>query len=306
MKKIIPLLFFLLISILIVLTLFFKTKPIYILNMGISLNVPKNTKVTYVGNTTFDYNGIKVPSLTIDAKINNKESINIKSFPFTTEDYMNHFKSSFTGDNIKEIKYDYKRKKIKSKLIKDIFVSKAKLNDNRTVYSYLISFNNRSGSLLIETVNFELNIGKLSVLSSQTVKFTEGITKRTLESLSPTSIGEFTIEIPSDFTFKEHINNSVNYYNFYGKSDALYISISKNKFYPITSSKWSNLNGYEVLKMEDNYYIVHDINNNNFFYMQSVIKELKNVRGEINYCRVDYIDKDHNQEIFNKFVESIK
>ena len=86
-----------------------KLKNITIINMGISMKIPDNMVIVYTNQRTFDYNGLTIPSLSIDGISKDQKTVmNIKSFPFPPSDYINQYRSAFKGDNILEIKYDYK------------------------------------------------------------------------------------------------------------------------------------------------------------------------------------------------------
>lgn len=302
----------------------FHTKTINSVDMGISISVPKNMLITYNNQRTFDYNKAKVPSISLDAaSTNGKKMISIKTFPFPASDYMKHYKSAFTGNNIINIDYDYKEVKVSKKSpIKSLYESKATIQTDKgkkTVYSYVVSFKNRNGSLIIQFTG----LGKFE---SRSLIKSINLTKPTsLNVVSKdnkdvfTNLKEFDIyknvslKVPSNFENKSRVSilTSSVYTNLYGKkNNALYVCVSTNKPLPISQSRWSMANGIEVVKVLESKdingtFIIHNINNNQLYYLNSIVKETKSKSGETLYVRLDYTDKNNDKAFLNQVINSI-
>ena len=140
-------------------------KEVQIIDMGISLKIPDDIIILSNNQKTFDYNGNKVPSLSVyGISEDKKTTINIMTFPFPPKDYINHYKSAFKGSSIKDIKYDFKTLKVpKNSPLNSINESKAIISTdegNKTSYVYTLNFKNRNGSLIIQITGDNSKKGK--------------------------------------------------------------------------------------------------------------------------------------------------
>jgi len=295
-----------------------KAKNISVIDMGISMNVPKKMIIVYTNQKTFNYNGLTIPSVSIDGVTKDQKTVmNIKSFPFPATDYINQYRSAFNGKNI-SVKYDYKKIKVsKNSVLKDIYESKAVIETEKgkkDSYVYLVSFKNKIGCLVIRFTgdkskkyrNYIESI-KLTNIKNFNVKSTSE--KQSYSNLKNIPIKqELTIQVPNNYEVKNRISpiTGTYYINFYGtKNDAIYICVTDHKPIPLSKNRWSMANATEivkVLKTNNNLgnFIVHNINNSHLYYLNSDIKELKLKNGKAVYIRLDYLDKNNDKEFFKK------
>lgn len=301
-----------------------NAKSISVISMGISMNVPDNMIVVYTNQKTFDYNGLTIPSVSIDGVSKDQKTImNIKSFPFPPSDYINQYRSAFKGDNILEIKYDYKKLKVpENSIFESIYESKAILKTDKgkkESYVYLVSFKNKAGSLVVQ---FTGNKGqkytkyiesiKLIRVTDFQVKSTRN--KQTYDNLKKLHLGNgLILQVPNSYELKNRVSPTTGtyYLNLYGdKNDAIYLCISENKPLSLSKNRWSMPNATEIVKVLDTRdnrgnFIVHNINNSHLYYLNSDIKELKLKNGRIVYVRLDYLDKNNDKEFFEQVFEGI-
>lgn len=298
-----------------------KDKNIAIINMGIKMNVPQNMVVVYTSQKTFDYNGLKIPSVSIDAiSKDQKKVMNIKSFPFPPEDYIKQYRSAFKSENIVKIKYDYKKLKVKKDSIFDsIYESKAILKTDKgekTSYVYLVSFKNKVGTIVIQFTGSKkdkifkyvesitpIKMGNFEVKSTEKKQTYDNLKRILLEN-------KIAIYVPSDYEVKNRISpvTRTYYISLFGsKNDAIYLCISEHKLIPLSKKHWSMTYAAEIVKVldEKGNFIVHNINNSHLYYLNSCIKELK-FNNKTIYVRIDYLDKNNDKEFFNQIVEGIK
>lgn len=270
-----------------------------LLTLGISVNIPKNMKFGYSSSTIFNYNNTSIPSITTQC-LDKKNMIKFKSFPFTIEDYKNHFKSAFSSKNVIKIVYDYKKVDIKNENIDKIYKSKAKLNINgekKYSYIYLISFKNSSGTLIIETItnrdkDFKSIIKSLKPIKSniENIQYKENSKEENTQDIN--IIEDIDIPIPKSYKIKKSKTTSQYFINGFGENSAIYIVASKEKPISTTSLKWNNINGYEVLKeYSDNTFLIHDYNTELLYFLNTEIKEVKSKTGHLYYLRIEKISK---------------
>lgn len=266
-----------------------------LLSLGISTEIPKNMKFGYSCSKMFNYNETLIPSVVTQC-IDKKGSILFKSFPFTTEDYMNHFKSAFSSENIEELKYDYKEINIKNDSIEKVYKSKAILRINeekKYSYVYLISFKNSSGTLIIETISnknkdYENVIKSLSQVKSNigNIKYIEGNKAAKQQDIS--IVEDISIKMPKDYEIKKSTTGTEYYINGFGNNEAMYVIASKKKPISTNNLVWSNINGYEVLKKyDDNNYLIHDYNTQLLYTLNTEVKEYKSYTGNTYYLRIE-------------------
>ncbi|QUH22093.1 hypothetical protein [Alkaliphilus sp. B6464] len=324
MKKMIAIFLWVIMTAIILSGCSYRNKNIKIIDMGISLKMPKDFLVIYNNQKTFDYNGKKVPSLSIYALSNkDKTNINIKTFPFPASDYMQHYRSAFKSTNIKEIKYDYKPVKVsKNSPLKTLHKSKATISTDdgdKTSYSYVISFKNRNGTLVVQMTGNQSSkinsiINSIRLLKPINPKINSTGVKQKYSDLKSIHLyKDINLKVPNNFEIKERPSPIVEamYYNLFGnKNDALYIYVSTIKPIPIVKSKWSMANATEVVKFLDSEkdietFIIHNINNSHFYYLNSLTKEFTLQNGEKVYVRLDYTDKNNDKDFARKVFESI-
>lgn len=301
-----------------------KLKNITIINMGISMKIPDNMVIVYTSQRTFDYNGLTIPSLSIDGISKDQKTVmNIKSFPFPPSDYINQYRSAFKGDNILEIKYDYKKLKVpKNSIFHSIYESKAILKTDKgkkDSYVYLVSFKDKAGCLVIQ---FTGNKGqkykdyidsiKLTRVNNFQVKSTAD--EQTYDNIKKFYLGNgLILQVPNTYEIKNRVSpvTGTYYLNLYGdKNDAIYICITENMPLPLSKNRWSMPNATEIIKVLDanndrGNFIVHNINNSHLYYLNSDIKELKLKNGKTVYVRLDYLDKNNNKEYFEQIFNGI-
>lgn len=267
-----------------------------LLTLGIKVNVEKGMKFSYSDSTVFNYNNVSIPSITIQG-ITKQGTVSFKSFPFTIEDYKNHFKSAFSSEKVEKIVYDFKEVKVKKKSnVKSMYKSKAILkDDNKKQYSYiyLLSFKDRSGTLIIECVSNRDDEKTKMIKSIETISSNiENIECKGNSNSSEMNevkvVEDYSVLMPKHYTIKKSGNSNVYYVNGFGNNEAMYVVTSKKKPKSTSSLSWNNINGYEVLKqINDNRYLVHDINTQGLYYLDTEIKEIKTITGQKYYSRVE-------------------
>lgn len=274
----------------------FKKNTKNILTMGINVELPKNMKLGFSESKVFKYNDTTIPSITIQG-VSKKDSILFKSFPFTVEDYKNHFKSAFEGNNIKEIKYDYEEIKGNKEMDK-VYKSKAILEVNgkkQYSYVYLISFKNSSGTLIMETTSksdksFKDVMKSINKIKANVNNLEFKDYKETNQMTDVKIVEDITIKMPSYFEIKSTYNKNAYYINGFGDNEATYVVASKQKPISTNNLYWNNINGYEVIKKySDNTYLIHDINTQKPFYLKTEIKEVSSSSGNKYYLRIEHI-----------------
>lgn len=269
-----------------------------IITLGINIKLPKRIKIGFSESTMFKYNNTTIPSITVQG-VSKQESILIKSFPFTPEDYKNHFKSAFEGNNIKEVKYDYK--KIKGNdYIDKIYKSKAILeinNKKQYSYVYIISFKNSSGSLIVETTSKSNNdffdyIKTIKKIKSNTNNIEFKKYNSSISEKEVSIVDNIKVKMPSYLDIKTSYTKSAYYINGFGENQIVYVIASKHKPTKTDNLIWSNINGYEVIKkFDDKNFLVHDINTQKIFYLNSTIKEVSSDKGDKYYLRIEKLWK---------------
>lgn len=301
-----------------------KAKDITIVNMGISMSIPENMIVVYTNQKTFDYNGLTIPSVSIDGISKDKKTVmNIKSFPFPPSDYINQYRSVFKSDNLLEIKYDYKKLKLpKNSIFENIYESKAILKTDKgkkESYVYLVSFKDKVGSLVLQFTGNKGQKYKNYIESIKLIKISDFQVKSTGNKQTYSDVRkilldeELVLQIPSNYEIKNRISpvTETYYLNLYGnKNDAIYLCITENKPLPLSKNRWSMANATEIIKVletGDNWgnFIVHNINNSHLYYLNSDIKEVKLKNGKTVYVRLDYLDKNNDKEFFEKVLGGI-
>lgn len=269
-----------------------------LITLGINIETPKNMKFGYSESKVFKYNKTTIPSITVQG-VSKKESILFKSFPFTVEDYKKHFKSAFSNKNIIDLKYDYKEIKPKKKSnIEKIYKSKAKvMSDGKEKYSYvyLLSFKGKSGTLIIETTSkrdkdFEdivLGIKNIST-NVENIKYSPKKSNEKMKKV--TLIDNITVDMPSSYEIRENKTKDAYYINGFGNNEAMYTILSKKKISSTDNFFWNNVNGYEVLKKfnKDNY-LIHDLNTQSLYNLNTINKEVKDKKGQKYYLRIEKI-----------------
>lgn len=261
-----------------------------ILSLGIRIELPATLTFSLCESKMFNYNNIPIETVNMTA-MNKAQSINFKSFPFSADDYKNHFKSAFDGEDI-TISYDYKEVKSKSKYIDKIYKSKAVQSDKKYCYVYLISFVNMSGCLILEVSSktnqdFSEVVESIVPISSNLDNI-QLIEQKDIQTKDVSIFGNITIDMPSSFEVKKISSNGVYYINGFGKRGMKYVTISKNEFKKNTELSWHNIHGYEILKKYDeNKYLVHDLNNQNLYYMNTYVTEKVDSTGEKYYLKVE-------------------
>jgi hypothetical protein len=292
--------------------------------MGISMSVPKNMIVVYTNQKTFNYNGLTIPSVSIDGISNDQETVmNIKSFPFPPSDYINQYRSAFKSDNILEIKYDYKKLKVpKNSVFQSIYESKAILKTDKgkkDSYVYLVSFKDKAGSLVIQFTGnkgqkYKNYIESVNLIKVSDFQIKSTGNKQTYENLRKIHLDEgLILQIPGNYEIKNRMSPATGtyYLNLYGnKNDAIYLCVTENKPLPLSKNRWSMANATEIIKVleaADNWgnFIVHNINNSHLYYLNSSIKELKLKNGKTIYVRLDYLDKNNDKKFFERIFEGI-
>lgn len=272
-----------------------------ILSMGIRVNMPKSMIFGYSESKVFKYNNISVSTVNIQA-VNKVQSISFKTFPFSINDYKTHFKSAFDGENIKSVKYDYEEVKPFGSIDK-IYKSKAILVDKKTnkeqySYVYLLSFKNRSGTLILETVSnidqdFMSVVESIAPISVDLKKIEYKEQKPLSEQTKKVNIfnGIF-LDMPSSYKVTKVDKEKAYYINGFGKDRMEYVSISKNIPQETNNLFWSNINGYEVLKkFDDNNYLVSDLNNQKIYYLNTKVSAVTDNKGEKYFMRVEQLWK---------------
>lgn len=301
-----------------------KAKDITIVNMGISMSIPENMIVVYTNQKTFDYNGLTIPSVSIDGISKDQKTVmNIKSFPFPPSDYINQYRSAFKSNNLLEIKYDYKKLKLpKNSIFENIYESKAILKTDKgkkESYVYLVSFKDKAGSLVLQFTGDKGQKYKKYIDSIKRIKVTNFQVKSTdnkqsYENLRKIQlVDELLLQVPKNYEIKNRVSPATGtyYLNLYGdKNDAIYVCITENKPLPLSKNRWSMANATEIIKVletNDNWgnFIVHNINNSHLYYLNSDIKELKLKDGKTVYVRFDYLDKNNDKEFFEKILKGI-
>lgn len=269
-----------------------------ILTLGINMKLPKNMKLGFSESTMFKYNNTTIPSITVQG-VSKNESISLKSFPFTPDDYKTHFKSAFEGNNIEEIKYDYKEVK-GNNYIEKMYKSKAILDVNgkkQYSYVYIISFKNSSGSLIIETTSksnndFSKYIKSIKNITSDTSSINFKQYSSNISQKEVSIVDSIKVNMPTYFEIKSSYTKSAYYINGFGKDEAIYVIASKHKPTETTNLVWSNINGYEVIKkFDNNNYLVHDINTQKLFFLNTETKEVTSDKGEKYYLRIEKLWK---------------
>lgn len=296
-----------------------KAKDITIVNMGISMSIPENMIVVYTNQKTFDYNGLTIPSVSVDGISKDQKTVmNIKSFPFPPSDYINQYRSAFKSDNLLEIKYDYKKLKLpKNSIFENIYESKAILKTDKgkkESYVYLVSFKDKVGSLVLQFTGDKGQKYKKYIDSINRIKVTDFQVKSTgskqsYENLRKIQLNDgLILQVPKNYEIKNRVSPATGtyYLNLYGnKNDAIYICITENEPLPLSKNRWSMTNATEIIKVletDDNWgnFIVHNINNSHLYYLNSNIKKLKLKDGKTVYVRLDYLDKNNDKEFFKK------
>lgn len=275
-----------------------NTKNKNLLTLGINMELPKDMKIGFSESKVFKYNNTTIPSITIQG-VSKKESILIKSFPFTVDDYKKHFKSAFEGENIKEIKYDYKEIK-GNENIEKIYKSKAILsinNEKKYSYVYIISFKNSSGSLIVEITSnsnndFSKYIKTIKNIKSNTNNIDFKEYQNSVSEKDVVIVEDISVKMPSYVKVKTSYTKSAYYINGFSENKSFYIIASKNKPLETNNLTWNNINGYEVIKkFDDNNYLIHDINTQKIFYLNTEIKEVVSSSGNKYYLRIEKLWK---------------
>ena len=263
------------------------------LTLGIQSTINKDIKFSFSESKIFNYEGVTIPTITVQG-ISKKESITFKSFPFTIDDYKNHFKSAFSSQNLKTIKYDYKEIKIKNKDIDKIYESKAILNSkNKYSYVYLVSFKDRSGTLIIETSskkdnNFKYILKNLKKINSSIQNIKYNYIENTNTNFKDIEIvNGIKYSFPNDCEIKKSTTSSAYYVNGFSKNQTIYIIASKTKPQNTTLLTWNNINGYEVIKeVKNGQYIIHDFNTQKIYMLETTIEERDSGIGTY-YLRIE-------------------
>lgn len=298
-----------------------KGKTINIVNAGISMEVPENMVIVFTNQKTFDYSGLKIPSVSIDGISKDQKTVmNIKSFPFPASDYIDQYRSAFKGDNIIEIKYDYKKLKVKKDSLFDaIYESKAVLKTDKgkkDSYVYLVSFKNKIGCLVVQFTGdkgskFRHFVESIALIKVDNFKVNENGKKQPYDNLKAIRLEEgLVIPVPADYEIKNRMSPKTGtyYINLYGKkNDAIYLCITEYEPLPLSKNRWSMANAMEIVKVldEKGNFIVHNINNSHLYYLNSAIKQVQLKDGKTVYVRLDYLDKNNDQEFFKKVFDGI-
>lgn len=298
-----------------------KGKKIIIIDMGISMNVPKNMIVVYANQKTFDYNGLTIPSVSVDGVSEDQKTVmNIKSFPFPATDYINQYRSAFKGSNIQEIKYDYKKCKVgKDSIIGSLYESKAILDTEdgkKDSYVYLLSFKDKAGSLVVQFTGdkgekYKGYVESIALIKATDFEVKSTGNKQTFDNLKTVLLEKgLVFQIPKNYEIKNRVSpiTGTYYLNLYGdKNDAVYLCVTEYEPLPLSKNRWSMANATEIVKvLEDKgNFVVHNINNNHLYYLNSDIKELKLKNGKTVYVRLDYLDKNNDKEFFNHILNTI-
>lgn len=269
-----------------------------LLSLGINIELPQKMKFGYSESKVFKYEDVTIPSV-VSQCMDKNNTITFTSFPFTINDYKDHFKSAFSGTNIKEIKYDYEEVKIKNDNIEKVYRSKAILNvegKKRYSYVYLVSFKNSSGTLIVETISKKDNDFKDMIKSLKQINSSVGDIElkdnnNEISKKEVSIVEDITIEMPADYTIKKTSSSTQYFINGFGNNEAMYVVASKRK--PISTNNliWNNINGYEVLKKyDDNNYLVHDYNTQLLYYLNTEVKEVKSTTGNTYYLRIEKLN----------------
>lgn len=298
-----------------------KEKTIAIVNAGISMEIPNNMVVVYTNQKTFDYNGLRIPSISVDGVSEDQKTVmNIKSFPFSATDYINQYRSAFKGDNISEIKYDYKKLKIKKNgIFAAIYESKAVLETEKgkkESYVYLVSFKEKLGSLVVQFTgnkgkNYRKFIESIVLIKVDETQVKPNEKKQSYDNLKRILLEDgLVIHMPSNYEVKNRISpvTGTYYLNMFGdKNDAIYLCVTEHKPLPLSKNRWSMANAMEIIQVldEKGSFIVHNINNSHLYYLNSAVKEVKLANGKTVYVRVDYLDKNNDKEFFSQVLNGV-
>lgn len=269
------------------------------LTLGISAEIPEDITFSYSKSEVFNYENTTIPTISIQG-VNKTDTILFKSFPFTTDDYKKHFKSAFSSNDLKTIKYDYDEVKSFDEIDK-IYKSKAILEkdgEKKYSYVYLISFKNTSGTLIVETTSSKDKDFMDIIKSLKTIKTkVENIentnskfdTKRDFKDVK--IVENITVPMPSTYNIKESKTSNAFYINGFGKNEAMYVIASKSKPVETTALTWNNINGYEVLKKFSNdNYLVSDLNTQALYNLTTEIKEVYSSTGQKYYLRIEKLN----------------